>query len=144
MSRISIPLRRPRRQSGIALLEGLIAIVIFSLGIIAIVGLQTMAVKQSTDARYRSEAGVLANQLIGQMWVTDRTPATLQATFESGGAGYNAWLASVTSALPGAATYPPTVNVSATGEVTVAVFWLPPSEGSSTTPHRYFTVAQIR
>ena len=55
------------------LLEAFIAILIFSMGILAIVGMQASAVKTSADAKYRSEASLLANELIGQMWVSNRT-----------------------------------------------------------------------
>lgn len=63
----SIP--RPRRgQSGAMLLEALIAILIFSLGILAIIGLQAQSIRNSAEAKYRSNAAYLANQLIGRMW----------------------------------------------------------------------------
>jgi type IV pilus assembly protein PilV len=60
---------RPRQQSGVALLEALIAIFLFSLGILALVGLQATMSKNVTQAKLRGEAAFLANQLIGQMWV---------------------------------------------------------------------------
>ena len=72
------------RQGGIALLEVLIAILIFSLGILAIVGVQTITVKQATDAKYRSEANLLVNQLIGAMWTSSRVPSDLQTQFNTG------------------------------------------------------------
>lgn len=134
-----------RQQSGSMLLEGLIAVLIFSLGILAIVGLQATAVKASTDARYRSEAALLANQLLGTMWVSDRTTAALQTNFNTGGVGYVAWRDNdVLGALPGAAANPPTVVVDAAGTATITLFWLAPSEPAAATPHRYVTVAQIR
>jgi type IV pilus assembly protein PilV len=133
-----------KTQAGIVLLEGLIAILIFSLGILAIVGMQTIAVKETTDARYRSEACLLVNQLLGTMWVSDRTTATLQANFNTGNAGYNAWLADVAATLPGTAANPPDVNVDATGIVTVTINWLAPNESASATAHQYVAVAQIR
>lgn len=138
------------RQGGIALLEGLIAILIFSLGILAIVGMQAVAVKQVSDARYRSDAALLANQLIGQMRVSDRTPANLKTAFTTNGSAYNAWLPKVRDALPGAADYPPTVDVVAIGgaqdgTVTIKLRWLVPSEKTATsTPHQYIAVAQIK
>lgn len=58
-----------RQQDGIALIEALIAIFLFSLGILALVGLQATMSKNVTQAKLRSEASFLANQLIGQMWV---------------------------------------------------------------------------
>ena len=98
-----------RQQSGMILIEALLAILIFSLGILALVGLQATAVKQSADAKYRTEAALLANEIIGQMWVSDRTTAALQANFNSpGGADYNNWLARVGGVLPGVAANSPT------------------------------------
>lgn len=139
------PPRLLKNQSGMMLLEGLIATLIFSLGILAIVGMQAVAVKQVTDARYRSEACLLANELLGTMWVSDRTTATMKANFDTGGDGYDAWLLRVAAVLPGVTANPPTVNVDlATGVVTVTVNWLAPSELSTAQAHRYVAIAQIR
>jgi type IV pilus assembly protein PilV len=43
------------------LLEALIAILIFSFGILGLVGLQANAINLSTDAKYRADAALLAN-----------------------------------------------------------------------------------
>ena len=134
----------PGKQSGIVLLEGLIPILIFSLGILAVVGLQAVAVKQVSDSRYRSEAGLLANQLLGTMWVDDRTAATLQDKYGTGGSYYtNNGLTTVGGALPGTAAYPPTVVVDAAGTVTVTIKWLLPGEPTASL-HSYVTIAQIK
>jgi len=143
-----IPHQRSRtRQSGSMLLESLIAVLIFSMGILAIVGMQASAVKASSDAKYRSDASMVANQLIGQMWVANRTQATLQANFQGGGGAdgplYTAWLTDVQAALPGAATNPPLVTVSQASLVTITVFWIAPGEPVGTTPHNFTVVAQI-
>lgn len=76
----------PRQQAGVMLIEALIAILIFSIGILGIIGLQGSAVTASVDARSRSEAALLANDLIGRMWAGDRTLATLQANYASANA----------------------------------------------------------
>ena len=65
-------------QSGVMLLEVLIAILIFSVGILGVVGMQASTIKASRDGKYRSEAGLLANELIGQMWSNARDFASLQ------------------------------------------------------------------
>lgn len=133
-----------KTQSGMMLLEALLAILVFSLGILALVGLQATAIKQSTDARYRSEAALLSNDIISQMWITDRSTATLQANFNTGGATYNTWLPKVSATLPGATANPPTIVVDAQGIATVTINWLAPNEASGATPHNYVTIAQIR
>ena len=133
-----------KNQSGMLLLEGLIAILVFTIGVLGVVGLQATVVKQVSDARYRTDASMLANQLLGTMWVSDRTTGTLQANFNTGGASYNAWLAQVAATLPGAAANPPTVAISNQGVATVTIRWLAPSEASGTAPHRYIVIAQIQ
>jgi type IV pilus assembly protein PilV len=64
--------RISKKQDGIVLLEGLIAIVIFSFGVLAIVGMQAATVRASSDAKYRVDASFAVNQVLGQMWA-DRT-----------------------------------------------------------------------
>lgn len=132
------------RQSGFSLIEGMVAILIFSFGILALVSMQATSIQQSSGARYRSEASLLANDLIGQMWVSDRTAATLQANFNTGGAAYATWLENVQATLPTAAASAPTVTVSAEGVATINLFWKAPSEEPAAPAHRYTTVAQIR
>ncbi len=59
---------RRRLQQGSLLLEALISILIFSLGVLAIVGLQVSSVNLSSDAKYRADASMLASQYVGKMW----------------------------------------------------------------------------
>lgn len=139
--------RNQDRFSGFVLLEVLIAILIFSIGVLGLIGLQARSAKHSTDAKYRSEAALLVNQLLGNMWVSNRTVATLQSNFNTGGPAYNAWLSSVTATLPGVVANTataPTVTVDAAGVVSVAVFWIAPSDAQAGTPHNITTVTQIR
>lgn len=126
------------------LLEGLIAILIFSLGILAIVGMQAAAVRNVGEAKYRSEASLLVSKLLGTMWSSDRTTATLQTRFNTGGDDYNTWRGTVSNALPQVGTYPPTVVVDDQGIVTITVRWLAPSAPTGSDPHKYTAVAQIR
>jgi type IV pilus assembly protein PilV len=139
---------RPAAQTGSLLLEAFIAILIFSMGILAIVGMWASAIKSATDAKYRADASLLANELIGQMWVTDRIGANLQANFDStsvSNVGYTNWYSNVVAALPGAAANPPVVSVNpATGLVTVSIQWKVPSEGATAPPHGYSAIAQIQ
>lgn len=136
---------RPHRQGGFSLIEALVAILIFSFGVLALIGLQVTAVRQSSSAKYRSDAALLANQLIGQMWVSDRLAANLQASFNTGGAQYNAWAATVGGALPGSTgANAPTVVVLANGQVTVTLSWKAPNEQPADPVHRYTTIARIQ
>lgn len=139
-----------KQQTGSMLLEALIAILIFSMGILAVVGLLAASTKNANDAMFRTTASLLANELIGQMWVSDRTTANVLQTHFQGGSGtdgvkYSAWQANVQANLPGvtASANLPTVNVAANGTVTIGIFWKLPSEADSLPAHTYVAVAQI-
>ncbi len=76
-------------QNGSFLLEALIGILIFSFGILGIVGLQAQSLRNTGDSEYRAEATYLANSLISKMWADDQS--TLQAKYDStvgSGQGY--------------------------------------------------------
>lgn len=128
-----------RRQHGIVLLDALIAILIFAIGILGIVKLQSNAVGFASDAKFRSDAAMLADQAIGRMWASDQT--TLSTAYVgsagSGGAGYNAWNTLVSGALPSGVG---TIVVDAATVATVTVAWANPSDGQA---HTYISVTQI-
>ena len=109
--------RQARQQTGVMLIEVLFAILIFSIGILGIVGLYAASVKNAGDAKYRVDASLLANELIAQMWVVDRTAANWQDQFNAGGARFLAWEANVQATLPGGIA--PVVIATNNGAVTI-------------------------
>lgn len=142
------PRVRQSKQKGVMLLEALIAILIFSIGILGIVGLQATAVKQSTDARYRAEAALLAEQLMAQMWISNREVTSLQTRFNTCGSGacpgFQAWLQNVRQQLPGITDSEnvPEVEVRADGVVAITLYWQPPNEQRAE-PYRFQIESQI-
>ena len=128
------------RQRGATLLEALIGILIFSVGILALVGMQALAIRHMADARYRSEASFLANEIIGSMWVRKGN----LGDFAYPGAtvpGVDNWVAGIEKTLPGVSggTNAPTIDV-AGSRVTVTVRWQLPG---ATEGHQHITVAYI-
>lgn len=59
-------------QSGVALIEVLVSILLFSLGILGLIGLQARAISLSVDAEDRNRAALIANEIATTMW-TQRT-----------------------------------------------------------------------
>jgi type IV pilus assembly protein PilV len=86
-------MKSPRSiQRGVLLLEALIAILLISFGILGLIALWANSLKDVSEAKYRSDASFLANEMIGQLWLdrasiavgftaptnwTDRLAATL-------------------------------------------------------------------
>jgi type IV pilus assembly protein PilV len=63
-------------QQGVVLLEALIAVLIFSMGILALVGLQATMIKSTTGSKFRSDASYIAQQRIGRIWADPANAAT--------------------------------------------------------------------
>jgi len=62
------------RQRGVMLLEALIGLMIFSIGILAMIGMQAAAFSAAADAKYRADAAAYANDILSRIWVgVDRT-----------------------------------------------------------------------
>src|SRR3989338_2895143 len=71
---ISSPLESA--QQGVVLVEAMIAILIFSMGVLAVVGLQAAMIKNTADSKFRADASYIAQQRIGLMWSDpDNLPA---------------------------------------------------------------------
>jgi type IV pilus assembly protein PilV len=141
------PLSRSRSlQEGVMLLEALLGILIFSLGILAVVGMQAMAVKTVAESKYRMDAGFLANEIIGQMWVNRTNIATYNYSGGTPPAVLVNWVAKVEAALPGATADPPEIDIDAANTVTVTIFWQHPEEANLTPqppPHQYRVITSI-
>lgn len=58
----------PSGQSGVVLIEALIAILIFSMGILALVGLQAAMIKNTTDNKLRADASFIAQEQLSRIW----------------------------------------------------------------------------
>jgi type IV pilus assembly protein PilV len=142
-----------KTQSGVMLLEALIGILIFSLGILAMTGLQTMSITLATDARERAEAANFADQLVGKMWLNRNALANYVYTgVGAAPPALQPWIDEVNAVLPGSVDYPPTVQVgpatwitdptvAAAGmQTTVTLRWKRPGTSDE---HRFVMTAYI-
>ena len=96
-----------RAQRGVFLIEALLGILIFSLGILSLVAMQTAAVSAQSDARYRIEAADFADQILSEIWLTVARPGTA-----NNAANAAASLASITPFAHQATGAPNTCNFS--------------------------------
>jgi type IV pilus assembly protein PilV len=152
------------RQRGIALLETLIAVVVFSIGVLGLIGLLGISVKSSADAKYRADAAYLANQIISWIWVDQVNVASYAhnaagaACSAAGGASATSayaraqsWLTDVANALPGGGgarqrIVVDTATVPGTAIVTVTVCWHGPQDkdpAGNDVYHNYTATTQI-
>jgi len=121
-------MKAPALQRGAVLLESMIAILIFSMGILAIVGLQAAMVKNTTEAKYRAEASFIAQQKIGQMWANP-DPANYGSHLESN--------TDISALLPNGTR---TVTQPAVGQFVITITWQAPGSADE---HNFTTTASI-
>jgi type IV pilus assembly protein PilV len=143
-SRAGQALQGAGHQAGVMLLEALLAILIFSIGILAIVGMQATAIQDVGEAKYRSDAAFLANQVIADMW----SNSSKLADYEYAGSGAPPalladWVGGVQARLPGSDNFPPIIDVDG-NTITVTVRWQQARDrGINAGARNYTTVAYI-
>ena len=68
--------RIDRAQRGVALLESLMALLIFSIGLLGLLGLEARVMNISTDSENRGRAAMIASEVASQMWLNNTVSAT--------------------------------------------------------------------
>lgn len=135
--------RHTRLLRGSALVEGLLAILIFSTGILAILMLLAAALTEVGNARFRSEASSLTAGVLADMWTGDRSLTSLQSRYGSDtSASFTAWQETVKARLPGVSSSinKPQITITDKREVTVTLKWRAPGDRGA---HQLVTVALI-
>jgi type IV pilus assembly protein PilV len=125
-------------QKGMILLEGLIALVVFSFGVLALVGLQAAMLKNTGTSKYRSDASYIAQKRVGEMWADSANLASYVETSTD-----------VSNLLPGGLR---TVSLVSGTQYRVTVGWTSPGESTDATTtgtcgmavaHCYITLANV-
>lgn len=122
---------------GIVMIEVLVALLIFMLGVLGLVGLQTAMTRAQTDSKFRADAAYLATEAIGRMWSDLTNIATYNGTGCASVARCKEWQDKVSVALPqgsGAVTLD-----ASSGDATITISWTSP--GGET--HRYITSTTV-
>jgi type IV pilus assembly protein PilV len=114
------------------LVEAMVAIVIFSVGVLAVVGLQASMLKNTSDSKYRAEASFIAQQRVGMMW------ADMSGTYA--GTFVEATPTSIPELPNGFRTTTQTLLLSGNGvDAKITITWQLPGE----VQHNYTTTAAI-
>ncbi len=122
---------------GIALIEVLVALLVFMLGVLGLVGLQSSMTRAQTESKLRADAAYLASEAIGRMWSDLGSLASYHGSGCAGQARCKEWQDKVADFLPqgsGAIAVD-----AATGDVSVTVSWTLPSGET----HKYLTSTTV-
>lgn len=130
------------RQSGISMLEALIAMAIFTIAILGLLALQVNLLQASTQSQYRIEASLLGASMAGLInsdtsnvgCYAVNSASAIPCTSAGSAAAAERWRQDVvtrlpnTQALPGAFLPNPTVSIAADGTAVVILKWQPPRD----------------
>ena len=135
------PVLLPSSVKGFFLIEVLVSVVIFSIGVLGLISLQAAAIRHNEQSKYRTDASYFANQIVTQMWA-DRPNL---AAYDDAGTAPTAkteWLTTVAAGLPAG-----TAAIRVVGQdVQVAVRWSSPGEtnlAGKTWAHEYLAMARV-
>ena len=138
MNGIASPVRPRGRSAGFTLIEVLVSILVFSFGLLGLVGMQARMLQAATQNADRARASLLANEIVSIMWARQTTAVTSLTDYAS-------WQARVASAagtgLPGGKGVVSTPD--ANKQVTVTITWRPPSMATSAAANQFTTTVAI-
>ena len=133
-------------EHGAFLLEALVALLIFSFGLLAMAGLQARAVRHFNEAQYRQEAVGLVHATLATMRAID--PTSIDARFDAStdGEGWRTLMAGA-KRLPGVSDgiNSPSLTIvdgpsGGSRRISLSVFW---QAGGNSTPHAYEATAVV-
>jgi type IV pilus assembly protein PilV len=119
-----------RSQAGFSMIEVLVSIVIFAFGVLGMVGLQAASIRYQSDAKFRADASVLAEEVVARIWI-DRPNLAGHLT-----AG------TTISSLPGGNLVIEKIDADAdpkTNRLRVTVSWTPPGDDT----HIHVLIADV-
>lgn len=134
------PMTSRHRLAGVSLIEVLVSILIFSFGIVGLIGLQARALQYSTSAEDTSRAALLANELSTTIIVSQTNPRTVLVP----AAALAAWQLRVADTTNGGLPNGVgTVTPLTANTADIKVEWRPPSAPVTATLNKYVTQVTV-
>jgi type IV pilus assembly protein PilV len=138
---------RPRHASnGFALIEVMVSVLLFAIGILGLVGLQASMMQAQTASKVRADAANLADELTAIIWSDMNNIAAYTAAGCAGNARCNGWLTKLPNVLPGGTLQTLTIDLGGTsitnqdyGLITITLNWTLPNGGT----HTYTTISNV-
>jgi type IV pilus assembly protein PilV len=138
-----------RYQFGGGLIEGLMSLVVLSIGILGLIGMQATLIQENGESRVRMQAGFYATSVLGMAganpenvgcFIVNSAQSAVCASPDAQTQAAN-WTQQVLAALPGAAGVPPQVAYdNASGQLIVTLRWQIKGDNMV---HNYVSATQV-
>lgn len=88
---------KAKKNKGIFIMESIIALMIFMIGILGIIKYQGESIIATSDSQYRINASLMADSLIGDMWIQQ---GNIDTIVDKSSDTYKDWFTQLESSLP--------------------------------------------
>jgi type IV pilus assembly protein PilV len=127
----------PTAAKGFVLIEVMVALLIFMLGVLGMVGLQAALTRSASDSKVRADAAYLASEMVGRLWSDMKNLSTYNSCAST--TLCKEWQSKVAASLPnGTGDVSVTMNGS-DAAVTITISWTGPDQQA----HQYATSTNI-
>jgi type IV pilus assembly protein PilV len=120
------------KNKGFFIIEALISILIFMIGILGILQLQVSQMQATADAQYRAQASYMAENLMTQI---NLDKDNIDTFVDKTNPAYMDWESNLGNVLPGVNDSPPEITTSVTASggklITIIVKWKAPQSESA-------------
>lgn len=133
------------QQRGGILIEVLISLVIFALGIVGLLGSMAVSSQYSSENRFRTEAMTMADELFGQMAVSKAS--TLNTDYGPDSTNFNDWVKKRVQTLPNgtaAIVFPGNEAIAGGTFAQLTISWISPNAKPETPRGVYTTTTYFR
>jgi type IV pilus assembly protein PilV len=111
-------------QRGVALLEVLVSVLIFTFGVLGLIGLQARAITMSVEAEDRNRAALLANEIASTIWLSNNS--VIDTTV-----GTPSWDQRAKDTLGPTATVVVAPEATIPNSANITLTWFPPQRSST-------------
>ena len=128
------------RMSGVVLIEVMVALLIFMLGVLGMVGLLVSMTRATTDSKVRADAAYLASEMVGRLWSDTANLASYDGSNCASTGLCKEWQSKVAARLPkGVGSVGVTVDAAGDAAATIVITWIGPDQQT----HTYTTNTNI-
>lgn len=116
-----------RNYKGFYIIEGIVSILIFSIGVLGVIKIQANSITSIADGQFRITAISLSNSLLNQMLLDKNN---INSYLNKSSDNYKKWQTSLENNLPGVTNNPPQITIENQNygqNIKLVIYWINPT-----------------